>query len=59
VRSRGDCVSSDHRDRSLEIIPMIILFIATWILATVSALTVLIAWIAEAIDAVRDGPKKC
>jgi hypothetical protein len=38
---------------------MIILFIATWILATVSALTVLIAWIAEAIDAVRDGPKKC
>lgn len=38
---------------------MIILFIATWILVTAASLTVLVAWVAEAIDAVRDGPKKC
>lgn len=38
---------------------MIILLIATWILVTASALTVLVAWIAEAIDLVRGGPKKC
>lgn len=47
-----------HRGRTLEI-AMIILLIASWILLAVSALTVLVAWVAEAIDAVRDGSKKC
>ncbi len=37
---------------------MIILLIATWILVTASALTVLSAWIAEAIDAVSSGAQK-
>jgi hypothetical protein len=37
---------------------MIVLLIASWILVAVSALTVLVAWVAEAIDAARDGPKK-
>lgn len=59
VRGCGDRVSSSRGDRVLEIISMIILFIATWILVTAASLTVLVAWVAEAIDAVRDGPKKC
>lgn len=54
VRGCGDCVSSGHRDRTLEIISMIILLIATWILVTAASLTVLVAWVAEAIDALRD-----
>lgn len=44
----------DRCDCDLEIIPMIILLIATWILVTASALTVLFAWIAEGADALCD-----
>jgi hypothetical protein len=37
---------------------MSVLLIASWILLAILALTVLVAWVAEAIDAVRDAPKK-
>ena len=57
VRGRGGGCPPAHRGRTLEI-AMIVLLIASWILVAVSALTVLVAWVAEAIDAVRDAPKK-
>lgn len=49
VRGCGDCVSSDHRDRTLEI-TLIVLLIAVWLLAALSAVTVMIAWIAQFVN---------
>lgn len=57
VCSRGDFVSRANRDRPLEI-TMIILLIAAWLLVAASAAILVLAWIAEAIDAVSSGAKK-
>lgn len=44
----------DRCDCDLEIIAMIIMLIATSVLVAASALTVLVAWVAEAVDTLRD-----
>ncbi len=37
---------------------MIAMLISVWLLTAVSGVILVVAWIAEAIDAVRDEPKK-